>query len=123
ESTNNLFFVYNTSPDDGAGATAGIQQATGTSFMQLSFNQPFLTNGRAVRLSPPAPPTAPPPATATRPPTLPGPPPTPTPTRTITPTVTGTPPTATLTAVPSATLGRSPTARSYGLAHAHPAAP
>jgi hypothetical protein len=119
ETTNNLFFLYNTGPDDGAGATAGIQQATGTSFMQLSFNQPFLTNGRAVRLSPPAPPTATPTATATRTPTatatptrtptVTGTPPTATPTRTITPTVTGTPPTATLTAVPSATLGPSPT--------------
>ncbi len=52
EGTNNIFFVYGPSTDQGASATSGIQRATGTAFLQLSFNQPVLTNGRSVRFSP-----------------------------------------------------------------------
>jgi hypothetical protein len=52
ETTNNIYFVYNTSTDQGASATSGIQRATGSASLQLSFNQPVLTNGRAVRFSP-----------------------------------------------------------------------
>ena len=38
----------------GSSATAGIQQGTGQSFMQLGYNQANLAYGRAVRLSPPS---------------------------------------------------------------------
>jgi hypothetical protein len=52
ESMNNVYFVYRTSTDAGASATAGLQRGTGATALQLAFHQPTLTNGRAVRFTP-----------------------------------------------------------------------
>jgi hypothetical protein len=54
ETTNNIFFVYDTIFDAGVGSTAGIQQGngTGTGRLQISSNQAVLTTGRAIRFIP-----------------------------------------------------------------------
>jgi MYXO-CTERM domain-containing protein len=72
ETTNNLYFVYGISTGQNANGegngsqpvASGIQGLDGSNgrFLNLSFNQPVLTPGRAVRFSPgvaPAPPAAP----------------------------------------------------------------
>ena len=50
ESTNDIYIVYGPTRDNGATATTGIQQASGTTdFLQYSLNQAVLTNGETVR--------------------------------------------------------------------------
>jgi len=50
ESTNDIHLVYGQTRDNGASATTGIQQATGAAdFLQHSFNQAVLPDGKAVR--------------------------------------------------------------------------
>jgi hypothetical protein len=50
ETTDDIYVVYGPTRDNGASATAGIQQAYGeTNFLQYSYNQAVLTNGKAVR--------------------------------------------------------------------------
>lgn len=50
ETSDDIYVVYGPSRDHGASATAGIQQAYGaTNFLQYSYNQAVLTNGKAVR--------------------------------------------------------------------------
>jgi hypothetical protein len=50
ETTNEIYMVYGQTRDNGATATAGIQQAYGTTnFLQYSYNQAILTNENAVR--------------------------------------------------------------------------
>jgi len=54
ETSNNIFFVYGDTPNSGGSATAGIQKGNGTlpdDFLELSFNSPVLTSGRAVCFS------------------------------------------------------------------------
>ena len=64
EGTNRIYFVYNASVDAGASATAGFQQGTGTTAIQVSCDQPVLTNGRAIQFAPGGPPVPAPPGTA-----------------------------------------------------------
>jgi hypothetical protein len=64
EGTNRIYFVYNASVDAGASATAGIQQGTGTTAIQVSCDQPVLTNGRAIQFAPGGAPASLPPGTA-----------------------------------------------------------
>jgi hypothetical protein len=50
ETTDDIYVVYGPTRDNGASATAGIQEANGaTNFLQYSYNQAVLTNGKAVR--------------------------------------------------------------------------
>ena len=50
ETTNDIYIVYGSTRDNGASATTGIQHASGdTYFLQYSYNQAILTNGKAVR--------------------------------------------------------------------------
>ncbi len=50
ETTDDIYVVYGPTRDNGASATAGIQQAYGaTNFLQYSYNQAVLTNEKAVR--------------------------------------------------------------------------
>jgi hypothetical protein len=64
EGTNRIYFVYNASVDAGASATAGIQQGTGTTAIQVSCDQPVLTNGRAIQFAPGGSPAPTPPGAA-----------------------------------------------------------
>jgi len=63
EGTNRIYFVYNASVDAGASATAGIQQGIGTTAIQVSCDEPVLTNGRAIQFAPGSPAVPIPPGT------------------------------------------------------------
>ncbi|RIK34542.1 MAG: hypothetical protein DCC52_00405 [Chloroflexi bacterium] len=65
ETSNQITLIYNIPGSNGSSATAGIQQAYSANNLQLSYNQAVLTPGRAVRFSPPVPPTATPTPTRT----------------------------------------------------------
>lgn len=57
ETTNQLTFLYNQSGSQGGSATSGIQDFNGQNgrYLQSSYNQAVLNQGRAIRFSPPPP--------------------------------------------------------------------
>lgn len=54
ERSSEIYVEYVNTPDQGAGATSGIQQGTAGAFLQRSVNQAVLTSGSAVLFAPPA---------------------------------------------------------------------
>ncbi|MEU9317305.1 S8 family serine peptidase [Streptomyces sp. NPDC048295] len=51
EATGDVTFQYQSVPGNGAAATVGIENQTGTDALQYSFNQPVLTAGSAIRIA------------------------------------------------------------------------